>query len=342
MIIKKFLLYVLLFLTPLILILTFGYIGYSKSGGDLNRIGKISFPGNYRNIFFVELDKIYYDTVEDSLKSSYDYIVVGDSFSWQGLQGYQNYLASVEGIELLSLHNSYYGNMNQIEYVYGLLNTGFFNLYQPKYLILESVERSFISRTRDIDKHILLDNEDIYRLYNSTIDPTSPLTTIQDSFKYPIFSLFYLLDDNAFFSDVYKFKTKIELFSLPYKELCIYNDDITSLDNASADTIGILNKELNELSGLLEELNIKLIVLPAPDKYDLYYDYIIDNKFPNNPFFDLLDKEEKGYLFINSKEILLDKINQGAKDIYFADDTHWSPIAAKLIADEIVKISGMK
>lgn len=92
---------------------------------------------------------------------------------------------------------------------------------------------------------------------------------------------------------------------------------------------------MNLLSKRLKEREIRLIVLPAPDKYDLYSDFIENNPFPKNKFFDYLRQLEKEYIFIDSKALLLEHINTGMQDVYFADDTHWSPIASKIIAKKI-------
>lgn len=43
------------------------------------------------------------------------------------------------------------------------------------------------------------------------------------------------------------------------------------------------------------------------------------------------------YIYIDAKKVLLEKINQGVLDVYYADDTHWSPIGAEIIANEIVR-----
>ena len=34
---------------------------------------------------------------------------------------------------------------------------------------------------------------------------------------------------------------------------------------------------------------------------------------------------QKNYIYINSKEVLLKAIRNGVLDVYYADDTHWSP-----------------
>lgn len=78
--------------------------------------------------------------------------------------------------------------------------------------------------------------------------------------------------------------------------------------------------------------------MPSPDKYDLYYDYITDkHNFTKPVFFDNFEKLNKEYIYINSKEILTKELDR-KKDIYYFDDTHWSPIAAQLMAQEIKKV----
>jgi hypothetical protein len=83
---------------------------------------------------------------------------------------------------------------------------------------------------------------------------------------------------------------------------------------------------------------VKLIVLPSPDKFDLYYDYIINkDEYPKPLFFEQIKIINKDYIYLNSKEILSEAINN-KKDIYFYDDTHWSPWASQIIANEIAEI----
>ena len=89
---------------------------------------------------------------------------------------------------------------------------------------------------------------------------------------------------------------------------------------------------------LLSQKGITLIVLPSPDKYGVYYEFI-QNKanYPRPLFFDQMDGMEKDYIYINSKKILTNAVNN-KRDIYFFDDTHWSPWGSKLIARELATI----
>lgn len=89
------------------------------------------------------------------------------------------------------------------------------------------------------------------------------------------------------------------------------------------------------MQGLLDRSGIKLYFMPMVDKYDLYYDHILDKKYGKSNFFELLRGESKQYIFIDTKKILSELIKSGAKDVYFSDDTHMSTMALKEIIDNM-------
>jgi hypothetical protein len=41
---------------------------------------------------------------------------------------------------------------------------------------------------------------------------------------------------------------------------------------------------------------------------------------------------------INSKDTLSKMVEQGVLDVYWCDDTHWSPIGSKAVAEQLAKI----
>lgn len=128
------------------------------------------------------------------------------------------------------------------------------------------------------------------------------------------------------------------MFSTSKNNLLFFYEDINRLEiNNKNENINNLNTILNTLAKKLAQKNIKLIVLPCPDKFDYYYNQIIEkNRYPRPIFFDYLRTLKKDYIYIDSKKILQEK-TKNLKDVYFYDDTHWSPIAAKIIANEIQK-----
>ncbi len=98
-----------------------------------------------------------------------------------------------------------------------------------------------------------------------------------------------------------------------------------------------MNQNFNHLSDLLTSKKIQLFVMIAADKYDLYSEYIQNNKYPKNHFFDITQPLTKRYIFIDTKSILSNTLKK-ERDIYFADDTHWSNKASiKIFHDEFVQ-----
>jgi hypothetical protein len=90
------------------------------------------------------------------------------------------------------------------------------------------------------------------------------------------------------------------------------------------------------LHTLAKQQNINLIYLIAADKYDVYSEYIKNNPFPVNLTLDKFKIDENW--FINSKAIFQRHLQQGMKDIYYVNDTHWSPIGAQIIGEYIGNI----
>ena len=107
------------------MILSINYIFYETSGGDLSRIGKISIQKEYRNIFKDDFQKQikYHDLSEIDLnkESSINILNIGDSFSKQGVIGYQNYLSSYN----LNIFNIFTGLNNTddpMQLVFSIVN----------------------------------------------------------------------------------------------------------------------------------------------------------------------------------------------------------------------------
>lgn len=339
--IKTFLIKTSFFLLPLI-ILSLNYAFYETSGGDLTKIGRISIQKEYRNIFKDDLQKQikYRDFSEIDLngESSIQILTIGDSFSQQGNIGYQNYLSSLYNLNVVNIDIGKINNASPVQFLFSIVKGDVLDKLKVNYIILEFAEKSFAvnSRMIKLDKTLMFKDFNKKNLRkmkkgNSSLD----LGIFKDMTCYFIFNILYKLDERAYISDAYKVKLTKKLFSTKKNELLFHVDDIKHNKFDSRESVKKLNEILNILSKKLNEKRVKLIVLPAPDKYDLYYGFIKNNHFPKNNFFNYLKEEEKEYIYINSKDLLLESVNNGEKDVYFADDTHWSPIASKIIAKNI-------
>jgi len=338
---KKFLNKSALFIVPLILLFS-STVFYSKNKGDLIRVGFIREDNHYRDTFKSEFSRpLFYDLWTTHTKKNYTVLIVGDSFSAQGCFAYQNYLAESDSVSVLYCDINKYGN--SIETLYSMINAGIFDSIDVRYVVLESVERDFVKRGEAINQKISFSALQKASIKKNKAKPSASFPP-PEILKFPLFNLLYHFNDHAYVSDVYKVKMDSSLFSgHKEKELLFYKYDLKHIGlNNSEAAVSKLNKELNILSKIVQRKNIKLIVLPSPDKFDLYYNFIQNKEeFPKPVFFDLMKEMDKNYIYIDSKAILSDSILT-KKDLYFYDDTHWSPWASQIIAKEISAIIRQK
>lgn len=316
-------------------------IFYASNKGDLLRMGYLFDKKDYnsKKIFDKEYKNKYcFKNVSDlNLKrnNKFTVLVIGDSFSEQENFGYKNYLGSKKNISVVYLDNYFFNN--PISTLYGLNNGNLLDSLDVDYIVLQCIERTFTFRGL---------NTDTSRVVNMDQLCTAPIKTNytqKDRFKlftnnlisFPLTNLQYLYDDNAYNGTVFKVKTTEELFSVNRNELLFYDQDLNSLMmNSDLNYVNGLNKHLNTLSKKMAAREIQLIVLPAPDKYDLYYEFILPKNYPKPLFFDHLRGLKKDYLFLDAKEVLQADIPH-TKDLYYYDDTHWTPNASKLIANQL-------
>ena len=96
-------------------------------------------------------------------------------------------------------------------------------------------------------------------------------------------------------------------------------------------------EKLDSLFNYADSINVDLYVLIAADKYEVYQDYIVNNKYKNQ---DLLDEIEKSYTnsrLINSKDTLHKMLKEGVLDVYWSNNTHWSPVGSNAVAKQVLR-----
>lgn len=342
---KRFLYTILIFVSPFIILIGITKLCYIETGGDLNRLGKISITENYRDQFQKDFyqPQHYTDfsTINSNNKNTFDILTIGDSFSQQMSHSYQNYIAtdvaSVINFDTRAYNTPTY---NPIDFAYKLANGDVFNTLNIKYLVLQSVERNIITRSENIDGNATITTKQLesFRKTKSNNNNFSATENYSNYLKFPAYSILYNLSDNALFSPIHQKSINKELFSASNKLLFLENDLIALKKNNDLKLVKQLNNKLNILAEKLKKKNITLIVLPSPDKYDIHYDYITTKNKPAPLFFNHMRDLKKEYLYIDSKKILKEHINNGVKDVYFVDDTHWSPKGAEIIANSITNI----
>ena len=266
-----------------------------------------------------------------------DMVTIGDSFSNGGAGGknryYQDYISTIYNKKVLNLNIQNY--KNYLEIIALFANSGYLEKIGVKYVLIESVQREALVRfaRNDLNLAIKTDKnlETIFRnsmeTYNieklHNLKPSIINNLNLNAFIYNI--KYYIKGYGKLNSSVYIEKLNKDLFtSKSSSKLAFYHEDIKKLSLETKENIELLNHNFNNLADILESKGIKLIFMPAVDKYNLYRPYIVSNNYKESIFFEYLSTLDKKYIFINTKEILSKNLENSEKDIFYADDTHWS------------------
>lgn len=319
------------------------FLTTSKTHGELIRMGHLSIKTSKHNFMgetIIPTKLNYSNFSEANKKKRYKFLSIGDSFSQGGISGYQNFLSKDKENTLMHVHTS----NNPIEYLYQMIKGNTFDSIKVDYVILQSVERYIHSRIVNSDTLSKIDYQEALKEEAEILTKTEQVHKNKKHFfsdaviKFPFYNLFYLFDDNAFFSKTYKVKINKKLFFTHRDDLFFFAGDIKSLSvNNDSSQVEAINSFLNKMSKKLNHKNIKLILLISPDKYDVYYDYIKNKQdYPKPLFFKHFDGLAKDYIYIETKKILQNEI-KSKKEVYEYGGTHWSIPTHKLIAKELKK-----
>jgi hypothetical protein len=318
--------------------------GARPGHGDLARLGYqhgiISFTGQTRQLpkRHIEMDEYHGQPV--------DMVTIGDSFSNGGGFGpnqyYQDYIASNNDLTVLNIEP--YQDLDFVTQATIYANNGFLDRVKPRYLLLSTTAKYGVERFSgavDFERTLSMEELRSHKGYGFRHRPEQDSVSIPDNIfrfinegniKFPLFTLYYNFSDHAFFSKTYRKALDRPFFSGNREDLLLfYRDDIKNIPFATAEGVGNLNENLNRLADRLAAKGIELVFMPVVDKYDLYFEHILDNRYPKNRFFDLLRPLPKRYRFIDTKALLEEDLRAGVKDIFFVDDTHWTWKASEKI-----------
>jgi len=272
-----------------------------------------------------------------------DVVTIGDSFSNGGAKGsnpyYQDYLATKYNVKVLNVQ-SWDLKYDYIDIVNILANNGWIEKIRPKAIIIETVQREVVNRyAKEHDFALNIPLHDVEKkLFDRAWGEYVPNVSLVNTgnYKYVYYASMYKYKEHVE-KDVYKFSLKQPLFSVKADTtLLVYADEITRLDQQISPNLQKVNDNLNKLAQKLNKQHVKLYFLVPVDKYDLYYDYLVNQQYGRNMFFDYFKKLKKEYVLIDTKEILLPYVQKGVKDIFYADDTHWSYKASDIITNDKV------
>lgn len=329
---KKFLIKLSYTLLPVFLLL-FGLTAYvtiyvlPKTTGDLGHLALIPFDCNDDGTD--EMKELLFKSINqsDSLRDVHaDVLTVGDSFSRMGRLGYQNYL-SAQGVSVANCTRELYDN--PFQYAYNILNRGLVDSTNISVLVVQIGERDLVTRSEEFD----VDKVDMNEL-----DPGPPFDS--DGGNPNAWSLLRARDYLMYrlhWSPVYKATLDKDYFNgKEPRSLYFYCADITNglnIDEVSKEKV----KEVYQiLTRKAEERGIALLLMLPVDKYDMYQDHIVDNPYPRKTYV-----EDAREIFGDTPHVLLCKylltplIENGEKDVFLFDDSHWSIKASEIVGKEL-------
>ncbi len=254
----------------------------SYDGGDLARLGYVPGSKHYRGNTD-DLPKRHIEQ-EEYAGQKIGLVTIGDSFS-SGVAGgrnrfYQDYIALINGINVLNIRPyEYFGPLLTLLV---LTNNGYLEKVKPQVVLLEMAEKQCIEKLSgpiDFKTNISLE-----RLAKLKIDryrkPSFRVSFInQGNLNCPLYNFLRIFSPNGFFLKTYVVDLRESLFSVKNdRKLLFYHHDIVKIANSNEKTVTILNANLNTLAEIMKKKNIQLFFMPVVDKYDLYAEYIVDNR----------------------------------------------------------------
>lgn len=273
-----------------------------------------------------------------------DMITVGDSFSQVFAEGYQD--AIVNRYDLSVMNVQQYQRQAPLETIIAMYNNGMLDEIKPKAVLIE-VTGKFIAKEfahKNLDFSLAISKEALndammqspFVPWNAKTGETLKMVNT-GNYKAFIYKMLYPLNDHAFFSKVYIVDLNKPMFEIgESKKLLFFDKDLAAATRLDAKVLERVNSNFNRLAGMLSQKGIRLYMMVAVDKYDIYHKYFVNrDQYPENPLFETMRPMEKAYTFIDTKKILEAEVAKGDKDIFYPDDTHWTPKAAALVVKNV-------
>jgi len=305
-----------------------------RASGDLGALACIPFGHEYDEMIAANAPKdtlFQTITTEEELGTvNVDVLTIGDSFSQQWSGSYQNFLAH-SGLIVANCGWRLFSS--PLQYTYNILEQGIIDSTRVKTLILETGERLFEVEVSNFSPG----RANIPKAPASQKGKDGGRNANEWSLSRARDMLLHRLGMN---SAVYSVCLDQELFSGDEPStLYFYHDDIGNGTSLAPTTEGKARAVQAALREKAAERGVSLIWLIATDKYDLYQNHIVDNPFPRKTIMEDIHRflGDSPDLLL-TKSILLPMVEQGEKDVYLFNDSHWSYKGTKAVAHELLEM----
>ncbi len=342
---KKFLIKISYTVLPVWLLLVGMAIYLSVTGdnsGDLMRLGLIDGGPEYSDsiIDADALPEVYYGSLDnDSLMAmdTCDVVVIGDSFSHGGGVGKQgdfvNFLAHDSGQRVVVFTPAGDAQASPMQMAYDALRLGIIDSTHVRNLVVQEVERYLVGRhSTFVDNHTAMPQAPEDAAEATAVvqaKDSSPLMRVKDYVFYRFFGA----------NPIYKCRLARPMFSSKEPDmLYFYNDDVKLGFDVNGDQQQSIKYCYGKLIEEARKCGVNLVIVVACDKYDMYQEFIVDNPYPAKTLNEDIERWMSSELkhFVFTKRVLHPLVEQGVKDVYLFNDTHWSPASSRLVAREVI------
>lgn len=296
--------------------------------GDLGRLGKLAFGHEYKQALDSNLLKeCWVDDFSGKLTKEYKIITIGDSFSQQGKEGYQNYLGYLLKSKVLNIRPA--TGISPEQLALSLLRTGWLKEMSPRVVVVETVERHLVESLFALDFSVHPSAAEVRKqIYKKK------RVAVPESAGYLYETIYWMRLRLQIDNPVKKVELNRDLFSDFDNDLYFYYADLqrTSMKKEEKEKVYAL---IDSLKQEFQQQGIHFVYTVAADKYDVYRPFVKDKAYPSCTQLDSLPDAQAPFYLINTVKILRPLVWQGIKDVYIATDSHWSYIASEAVAWEI-------
>ena len=331
---RRFLIKVSVFSIPLLIFVACYFYVVANMTGDLGTIGMIPF-GNYEvgeKPDFAGYYECY--SIEDARDA--EIVVIGDSFSEQHENSFENYLGKALGKKVCHLYIK-----KRITNPCAAANYLIENDLLPncKVLVLESGERQAVWRLCNCFKDVKIEFKSPGNGSDEGLDISKYLNISKMS---SFLKLSLNIDDPVvrmpLDGDYFSGKWADRLYFYASKD--DGGGDLWYLDCSDA----LCDKAKDNLLKLRQKASDKGIdfyfLMPA-GKLDMYFDKIVDNPYPANLVVERFSDMDTTW-FVDGRKILTPLVESGVKDVYLKNDTHWSRLGAEVVGCRLARLIELK
>lgn len=299
--------------------------------GDLTRIGAFQENEYGWNHYQKKFKSSHYKIGKNlnEYDGYYDIVTIGDSFSVNESQSWQNYLSLSCNASIITFHRR---SLN----ITDLLKSNQFKMTPPKLVIFEVVEHGIQTALHDIDTGRQLEedneNENQISLNFQNIDFSMLMESYEreKTNKFSMDTAIHYIKSNikqmlgSRIKAIPKvIETKETLFSNHHSDSVLFYH----LDNLK-ESIGIEEWEIIEqrfatVQTLIEKnKKTRFLAMIAPDKRTVYNDLLMDEKEGYRSALESMPGKSK-INWIRTYKALREMVEEGVTDVYLPNDIHW-------------------